>query len=745
MSSAQGKALRRETRVAVAEQQVRHRVRRVVLEENARRRRLRPRARRHKRPASWVGREQVAGGGRVDGGRRAGPARHRLSPFHFLLHKRISARVAVSSLSRGSDFERPCRRARRRALLLLFARASSRRLRALLARGVVERCVALFAFVARRKLFLVRLFEEESLKERGSRTVFPVRRAVRRRPAVASVFFGRARVRVGSRSPTHLRAVPSRPPRAKTTKKETIERRSRDASERRSERDALRLVVLDAAHRRDAPRVERRRRAPFSLRAGLSVARAPHERLLGRQGNRPLLLHRRTQLFGVRLERGHDAVELAPRVRGVAAKQTRVPARLEGREGAFPRRNLFAPGGGAARPPPREETDRGRSSFSRASGRSADALAQRVPRHSVRVRDGVVRGPAPRGSRSRVQQLVPHGKPRVQTNLAPAVFQTGARLRAVARPRAPLRSERARAICASVHPGLTIANANSSPGPYMEVVTENEPRPCFSKSDSGTISSARETSHAAHAPASRDPHPGADRPPGQPTSSTRHAGQGPGAREPRGGTPHVFTAKVARTPAGLTQSRPRRSAHLKSSGRRFGPREPADRSASPRRRRRRRRFRPALGPAPDARGASRIGIVGDRRTPASGFGARASPIRRLRRLQRTIEGPAPEQRPFSLRLLVRPVDHGIERRHVRVRCDRRSTNARFVERRDATYPVGRVARVVSPATSHRLRFPDETRRRFLATSFPLWRQRTIRDVRHHHWFSVRDRSRSRPR
>ena len=206
----------------------------------------------------------------------------------------------------------------------------------------------------------------------------------------------------------------------------------------------------------------------------------------------------------------------------------------------------------------------------------------------------------------------------------------------------------------------------------------------------------------------------------------------------------MFTAKVARTPAGLTQSRPRRGCafeKVREGGSARASR--SDRSASappppspppP----------PPPPPPPGARpgaGRARARLESEssetvgRPPPA---GARASPIRRLRRLQRTIEGPA--QRPFSLRLLVRPVDHGIERRL----CESDATGVPLtrVSSNGATRRTqSGASRASCLAATPRLRFPDETRRRFLATSFPLWRQREIRDVRHH-VLDVTDRARA---
>ena len=118
---------------------------------------------------------------------------------------------------------------------------------------------------------------------------------------------------------------------------------------------------------------------------------------------------------------------------------------------------------------------------------------------------------------------------------------------------APPCASSARAICASVHPGFTSANANSSPGPYRSVVTEKTPSELVASS-SGAISSARETSHEAHAGLCKRAS-GAERPPGHPTSKTRHAGQGAWRARTVGGTPHTFTENVVRAPFGLRQSR----------------------------------------------------------------------------------------------------------------------------------------------------------------------------------------------
>ena len=118
---------------------------------------------------------------------------------------------------------------------------------------------------------------------------------------------------------------------------------------------------------------------------------------------------------------------------------------------------------------------------------------------------------------------------------------------------APPCASSARAICASVHPGFTNAKANSSPGPYKSVVTEKTPSELVAAS-SGAISSARSTSHEAHAGLCNNAS-GAERPPGHPTSKTRHAGQGAWRARTGGGTPHTFTENVTRCPFGLCQSR----------------------------------------------------------------------------------------------------------------------------------------------------------------------------------------------
>ena len=231
------------------------------------------------------------------------------------------------------------------------------------------------------------------------------------------------------------------------------------------------------------------------------------------------------------------------------------PRASKGERGLSRGETFFASPLSPLSPPPREETIAG-SSFSRASDEAPTLSHSASPATlcvsvtaSFGVQHRVVRVPG-------FNSWFPMGNPESKRTSHPPFSKPVLASEPSLGP-APPCALSARAICASVHPGLTIANANSSPGPYMEVVTENEPRPCFSKSDSGTISSARETSHSAHAGFAGSAS-GADRPPGQPTSSTRHAGQGAWRARTAGGTPHVFTAKVARTPAGLTQSRPRR-------------------------------------------------------------------------------------------------------------------------------------------------------------------------------------------
>ena len=197
-------------------------------------------------------------------------------------------------------------------------------------------------------------------------------------------------------------------------------------------------------------------------------------------------------------------------------------------------------------------------------------------------------------------------------------------------------------------------------------------------------SPAREASHSAYAGRR---YRGADRPPGQPTSSTRHAARGL-ARRTAGGTPRVHREGGAN--AGGVDGPSRRGCTRKNSGRRLTPRAD-DRSASPRRRRRRRRLRRRSVRPGARRGASRIGIVGDRRTPASG------PVCALLRSVASVAFKEPSRDPNRGR--TRSASSSTQSITGRTACVSQTQQAfhtaRFVERRDATYPVGRVARVVS--------------------------------------------------